>query len=273
MGAAMNALPATDAAWLDEVRLAFADASEALPFLKLLGGKADPASIFTIAPNLCAKFRGLPVSGPEFDRAKDMALASYAANAGTHGPVFAFHEVAFAFCYVASHLGYGLISEGETGRLLDYFVDHADQLLTPAAARPVPRARRAPARDIPRLDELLRRTAAFCQAHLNPEYEELCAKLLRKAARKRTPPFASGQIESWAAGVVHAICTVNFAFDKTQKPHTTPSCIAEHFGVSINTASQKSKTLRDLFRMQYWDAEFSTEEMQKRNPMHMLRMW
>ena len=87
------------------------------------------------------------------------------------------------------------------------------------------------------------------------------------------PPFASGQIESWAAGVVHAICTVNFAFDKSQKPHVTSPLIAEHFGVSLNTASQKSKTLRDLFRMSHWGEEFSTAEMQKRNPRRMPGIW
>lgn len=70
--------------------------------------------------------------------------------------------------------------------------------------------------------------------------------------------------------MVHAICTVNFAFDKSQKPHVTSPLIAEHFGVSLNTASQKSKTLRDLFRMRHWDEEFSTQEMQKRSPMRML---
>ncbi len=269
----MNTLPTTDAAWLDEVRHAFADASEALPFMELLGTKAEPGSIFTIAPNLCAKFRGLPSSGREFDRAKEVALASYVANSEKLAEVFAFPEVAFAFCYFTSHFGYGFISQDETGRLLGYILEHADRLLTPAAPQAAAGKRRTSAKDSPRLDDLLRRTAAFCQAHLNQEYEGLCAKLLHKAARKRTPPFDSGQIESWAAGVVHAICTVNFAFDKSQKPHVTSPLIAEHFGVSLNTASQKSKTLRDLFRMRHWDEEFSTEEMQKRNPLRLLRIW
>ena len=201
-----------------------------------------------------------------------MALASYGASSDTHAEAFEFPEVAFAFCYLASHFGYGLISRDETGRILDYFMDHPDRLLTPTDPRPPQRKHRAAAKDAPRLDELLRLTAAFCKAHLDQEYEELCAKLARKAGRKRTPPFATGQIESWAAGVVHAICTVNFAFDKSQAPHVTSPCIAEHFGVSLNTASQKSKTLRDLFRLTHWDSEFGTEEMQKRNPMRLLRI-
>ena len=269
----MNPIPTTNSAWLDEVRHAFADASRALPFNKLLGHNANPAFFPVIASNLCAKYRGLPASGHEFDQAAEATLASYAASANYHAKSFEVPEVAFAFCYVASHFGYGLISEAETGRILDYLVIHADVLLTPSAPRPAKRKQRLPATADPRLDELLRLTTAFCQAHLNQEYEDLCAKLVRKAGRKRTPPYATGNIEAWAAGAVHAICTVNFAFDKSQTPHVTSPCIAEHFGVSMNTSSQKSKFLRDLFRLRHWDAEFSTEEMQKRNPMHLLRIW
>jgi hypothetical protein len=269
----MNPIPTTNSAWLDEVRNAFAEASKALPFQKLLGKNANPALFPFIASSLCAKYRGLPISGQEFDNAKEVTLASYEASAVYHAKSFEVPEVSFAFCYVACHYGYRLISEAETGRILGDLMDRADVLLTPPKPRPAKGKRRSPATADPRLDELLRLTTAFCKAHLNEEYEELCAKLARKAGRKRTPPFATGKIEAWAAGVVHAICTVNFAFDKSQTPHVTPPNIAEHFGVSMNTASQKSKFFRDLFRLRHWDAEFSTEEMQKQNPMHLMRIW
>ena len=269
----MNPIPTTTSAWLDEVRHAFAEASKALPLKKLLGNNANPALIPFTAASLCAKYRGIPTSGRAFDQAAEATLASYEASAEYHAKSFEVPEVAFAFCYVASHFCYGLISEAEAGRILGYLIDHADVLLAPANPRPAKGKRRPPAMADARLDELLRLTTAFCKAHLNQEYEDLCAKLVRKAGRKRTPPYATGNIEAWAAGVVHAICTVNCAFDKSQKPHVTSPCIAEHFGVSMNTASQKSKFLRDLFRLRHWDAEFSTEEMQKRNPMHLMRIW
>jgi hypothetical protein len=272
-GISVNPIPTTNSAWLDEVRSAFADASTALPFKKLLGKNANPAFFPVIASSLCAKYRDVPTSGHEFDLAAEATLASYEASAIYHAKSFEVPEVTFAFCYVASHFCYGLISEAETGRILGYLMDRADVLLTPANPRPAKDKRPPPAMAEPRLDELLRLTAAFCKAHLNQEYEDLCAKLVRKAGRKRTPPYATGKIEAWAAGAVHAICTVNFAFDKTQTPHVTSPSIAEHFGVSMNTASQKSKFFRDLFRLRHWDAEFSTEEMQKRNPMHLMRIW
>ena len=140
------------------------------------------------------------------------------------------------------------------------------------SARTEQRGARLPVKDA-KLEELLKLTAAFCKAHLDEEYESLCAKLVRKAGRKRPPPFASGYIESWAAGAVHAICTVNFGFDKSQTPHLSPSRISDHFGVSLNTSSQKSKALREMFRLSYWDPEFSTAALLKRNPMRLVRLW
>ena len=271
----MNPIPKTDSAWLEEVRLAFADAAEALPVLAMLGDSTTPAQLYTIAPNVCAKFRGLPSSGARFNGARDTALQSFVESSEIFSEVFECPEVAFAFCYVTSHFGYELLVREDVERIMTYLTDHMVQLLTPAKAKPSkakPVKTKAPAASS-KLDELIRLTAGFCKVNMNEEYAQLCRKLIEKGGRKRTVPFASGQPESWAAGVVHAICTVNFAFDKTQQPNVTPQMIATHFRVSTNTASQKSKALRDMFNMEYWDAEFGTAEMAAKNPMRMMRFF
>ncbi len=268
----MNPIPKTDSAWLDEVKLAFADAAEALPVLAMLGDSTTADALYTIAPNVCAKFRGLPSSGAKFSSARSISLGSYLASCDTHAEAFERPEVAFAFCYVACHFGYDLITRDDVERIMNYLTDHADRLLSPVKAKPVKTKAIAAAKASPKLDELVRLTAGFCKANLNAEYEGLCRKLIEKGGRKRTVPFASGQPESWAAGVVHANCTVNFAFDATQQPNVTPQMIATHFRVSTNTASQKSKALRDMFKMTYWDAEFGTAEMVEKNPMRFMRI-
>ncbi|MEN9674923.1 MAG: hypothetical protein RIS76_819 [Verrucomicrobiota bacterium] len=268
----MNPLPTTDSEWLEEVRSAFANASEVQVIAGLAGASMDPDSLAVLAPDLCAKFRGLPVSGRKFAVAKEAALSSYAANYESHAQAFAFPEVAFAFCYVASHYGYDLITEEETTRILDYFIDHAERLLTPADPEERQDSHGVSEEPDPEVDELLRLTAAFCQAHLNPEYETLCAKLVREACGQGSSRFSSGTPASRAAGVVHAICTTNFAFDKSQKPHVRSPQIAQFFKVSPTTVSQKSKILRDEFRIRHWDPEFSTVDMQQRNPLRLLGM-
>ena len=60
---------------------------------------------------------------------------------------------------------------------------------------------------------------SFCNKYLNEEYAELSVKLTTKVARKRPSPLISGKENSWAAGIIHAIGSTNFVFDKSQKPY------------------------------------------------------
>jgi hypothetical protein len=64
-------------------------------------------------------------------------------------------------------------------------------------------------------------TAAMCQQHLDAEYEQLRHKLIAKMARKRMVPFLSGRVEISAAGIVYALGSINFLFDKSFPPYAT----------------------------------------------------
>ena len=114
--------------------------------------------------------------------------------------------------------------------------------------------------------DLIARTAAFCDAHLDEEYKALCAKLIGKMRRKRVVPFATGRPEIWAASVIYSLGQINFLFDPDGKPHSTPDEIAEFFGVSKVTVGLKAKAIRDLFKLRQWDPEFSTASVAEGNP-------
>lgn len=120
--------------------------------------------------------------------------------------------------------------------------------------------------------QLIQMTAAFCQQHADDEYERLCRKLIEKMARKRAVPFLSGRAEIWAAAIVYALGSINFLFDKSFLPHATPDTICDSFQVSRRTVAQKAKLIRDLFKLGYFDPEFSTERMAKNNPLAGLTM-
>ena len=120
--------------------------------------------------------------------------------------------------------------------------------------------------------QLVSLTGGFCNAHINEEYIHLCEKLIGKMARKRNVPFANGRIQIWAAAVIHAIGTINFLFDKKSKPYASLDDICDYFEVSKSTTSQKSKFIRDMFRLSHWDPEFSTQKMLKDNPYSNLAM-
>lgn len=115
-------------------------------------------------------------------------------------------------------------------------------------------------------ETLIQMTAEFCDTRLDAEYKALCEKLIRKMSRKRAVPFLTGRIEIWAAAIVYALGGINFLFDKSNPPYISASDLCAYFGVKQTTTSQKAKTIRDMFKMHYYDAEFSTKVMQDMNP-------
>jgi len=118
-----------------------------------------------------------------------------------------------------------------------------------------------------RKQKLVEMTAGFCDAHLDKKYKQLCEKLIGKMARKRNVPFLSGRMEIWAAAIVYAIGSINFLFDKSFEPWVNAQDISNYFGTSKSTVSQKAKLIRDMFKMGYWDKEFSITKMREDNPL------
>jgi len=119
-----------------------------------------------------------------------------------------------------------------------------------------------------RYSEILELLRAFSSAKLNDEYFELAEKLLGKMARKRHVPFETGKVEIWAAAIIHALGMINFLFDRTQVPHVTVSEINDFFDTKQSTVGNKSKEIRDMFKMMRWGNEFETRKMQEQNPFN-----
>lgn len=117
-------------------------------------------------------------------------------------------------------------------------------------------------------DALIEMTDGFADRYLDEDYKMLCRKLTDKMSRKRQVPFLSGRLEIWAAAVVYALGQINFLFDKSFEPYVSATDICNYYGTSQSTTSQKAKIIRDMFKMRYFDEEFSTERMQKENPLN-----
>lgn len=108
---------------------------------------------------------------------------------------------------------------------------------------------------------------AFCAKHLNAEYAELCRKLAAALCRKRPSPLERGKLESWAAGIVYALGSVNFLFDPSQDPHVSAGEVCAGFGVSPSTGAAKAKQIRDLFRMLPMDANWCLPSKLEESPV------
>jgi len=84
----------------------------------------------------------------------------------------------------------------------------------------------------PVYDEITRLTDAVCRDHVDEEFAQLCRKLAAALARKRPSPLARGKKEVWACAVMYALGQINFLFDRSQTPHTTPGELCVMFGVA-----------------------------------------
>ena len=69
----------------------------------------------------------------------------------------------------------------------------------------------------PKYDEIAPLIIGFCDKKLNEEYKAICLRLLEKLCRKRPAPLLSGRARTWAAGIVYAIGSNNFIFDKSME--------------------------------------------------------
>lgn len=116
---------------LDEIARAYVDAAEAVPFgIFTTGAPLREQDLFHLAPHVFLKFRRLPEGRRK--AIVEGALASYvattssgtaAAEAVKRSPL-----LAFAFCYLASHLVAGLLDEESVERTMDLCLEREQEI-------------------------------------------------------------------------------------------------------------------------------------------------
>ena len=133
-------------------------------------------------------------------------------------------------------------------------------------------AKRSTSQNVPkemqaRFDEITQITDTFSDAYLNDEYKDMCRQLTATLCRKRLSPLLQGKANTWACAIIHAIGTVNFLGDSSQKPYVPAKELASHFGISTSTMQTKSKEIRDMFGMYQMDPDWTLPSMVDSNPL------
>lgn len=121
-----TALPRGRDGWLAEIAHAWADACESLPFMPLTGAVPRHSQLFHLAPLIAVKLRGLPAS--QTQKAIEAALCSYVATESSAPGALADPRWAFAFCYLASHVGLGLVDGLTVERQMQSFQKNPERL-------------------------------------------------------------------------------------------------------------------------------------------------
>ena len=76
-----------------------------------------------------------------------------------------------------------------------------------------------------------------------------------------------GDLRIWAAAAIHAVGSVNFLFDRTQRPHLTGDDLSALTGVPKSTIANKAKLIRDVLHIRQMEPEFCRLELLASNPM------
>jgi len=110
-------------------------------------------------------------------------------------------------------------------------------------------------------------TDAFCRAHLDEEYAQLARQATAALCRKRPSPLATGNPKTWACGIVYALGSANFLFDKSQTPTMRAAELCAGFDVSQSTGSAKAKVVRDVLGMGQMDPQWCRPSKMEDNPL------
>jgi hypothetical protein len=125
-GTGRRPIPITLDEWLAEIAAGYQEAYETLPFMPLVDIEPNEDLLFHLAPRIAIKFRGLPLSRSK--AAVDTALTShFATNEQTPG-IFDNPHLSFAFSYLASHFGLGLLKLEKVDEVMTFIEDRQAEL-------------------------------------------------------------------------------------------------------------------------------------------------
>jgi hypothetical protein len=122
-------IPKTPRDWIDEIARAYEDAREAIPYGRFVGQVITERDLYHMAPAVCLKFRGIKKSKRMLEEATMAALTSYSVMQSSAGELLDVPQIAFAFCYRASHFGLDLVDDDLVNAVMEFVVSHQDGLL------------------------------------------------------------------------------------------------------------------------------------------------
>ena len=129
------------------------------------------------------------------------------------------------------------------------------------------RSERVPVKMRAKFEDIVALTDEFCQERLNEEYRQVVREATAALCRKRPSPLVRGRIDIWACGIVLAVGSVNFLYDRSQDPHLSSAEICDGFGVKNSTASNKSRVIRDELGMRPLDLDWCLPSLLDRHPL------
>lgn len=105
-------------------------------------------------------------------------------------------------------------------------------------------------------EEMIEKIKSFSSEFLNEEYKDICVLAAETLFSNCEENLKKGKSLSWAAGIVHAIGTVNNLFDSKEEPYVKATDLYKAFGISSSTGSSKSKEVKNLLSLSEEDGKW-----------------
>jgi Domain of unknown function (DUF6398) len=134
-------------------------------------------------------------------------------------------------------------------------------------AKPTTRSTSVPKAMQARYDGLVALTDSFCRDHLSDEYRQLARTMAAALCRKRPSPVASGQLRTWACGIIYALGQVNFLSDRATPPSMTMAEVCSAFGVGQSTASAKARIISNALDLNRLDPTWMLPSLIEKSPL------
>jgi len=106
-------------------------------------------------------------------------------------------------------------------------------------------------------EEVLAPIREFCAKQLDEEYLQLSIKMIDKLAIKHEFQFMKGKNHVWSAGIIYALGSINFLFDKSFEPCCSLDDIYNFFGTKQTTTGNKYREIKEMLNLKTFDKEFS----------------
>lgn len=98
-------------------------------------------------------------------------------------------------------------------------------------------------------EDVVEKITSFSNEYLNDGYKNICIEATKILFLNNEEQVRKGKASSWAAGVLHAIGTINNLFDSKNTPYIKALDLYKELKVSSSTGSNKSKEVRNLLNL------------------------
>ena len=112
----------------------------------------------------------------------------------------------------------------------------------------------------------------FCNEILNsPSYAKICHRVLHELEQHPDHPLARGKENIWAAGIAHAVGSINFLFQSSSSPHISVNDLNYFFGTRATTTGKKSLDLRDLLHISAYSSDYQISQTSSDDPLDQIK--